>query len=199
MAVGSPHPEDQPGEAPPAPATYRTQADWVRAAVSRFERQLVAYAGHLLNDPERARDIVQDVFLRLCSQERSRVEPYLAEWLFRVCRNLVIDLQRKERRLTALSEEQVETEPVVGPGPGDRVEHDDTFAAVQRAMGALSRNQQECIRLKFQHGLSYKEISRVTNLTVTNVGVLIHNGLKALRGKLGAETAGRSMKISESE
>ncbi len=42
-------------------------------------------------------------------------------------------------------------------------------------------------RLKFQGGLSYKQISEVTSLTVTNVGFLIHTGLKTLRQRLSAE------------
>ena len=40
------------------------------------------------------------------------------------------------------------------------------------------------IRLKFQHGLSYKQIAEVTQLSVSNVGFLIHTGLKALRERL---------------
>ena len=48
-------------------------------------------------------------------------------------------------------------------------------------LARLPENQQEVIRLKFQQGLSYKEISSVTGLSVTNVGFLIHTGLKRLR------------------
>ena len=32
--------------------------------------------------------------------------------------------------------------------------------------------------------MSYKEISQVTNLSVSNVGFLIHAGIKKLRGML---------------
>jgi RNA polymerase sigma-70 factor (ECF subfamily) len=47
------------------------------------------------------------------------------------------------------------------------------------------------IRLKFQHGLSYKQIAQVTTLSVSNVGFLIHTGLKILRAKLAdSELAG---------
>ena len=56
------------------------------------------------------------------------------------------------------------------------------------------QNQQEVLRLKFQHGLSYREISGVTELTVSHVGVLIHNGLKALRARLGDQDAAGSAK-----
>jgi len=51
----------------------------------------------------------------------------------------------------------------------------------------LSVNQQEVLRLKFQHGLSYRQIAEVTRLTVTNVGFLIHAGLKKLRRQMGGE------------
>ena len=39
----------------------------------------------------------------------------------------------------------------------------------------LPDRQQEILRLKFQGGLSYKEIADVMDLTISHVGVLIHN------------------------
>jgi RNA polymerase sigma-70 factor (ECF subfamily) len=47
------------------------------------------------------------------------------------------------------------------------------------------------VRLKFQNGLSYEEISRVTNRTVNTVGVLIHIALKTLRDQMQAEPGRR--------
>ena len=61
--------------------------EWVRAAVGRFEGPLTLYATRLLRDVEAARDVVQETFLRLCTQDRAQVESHLAEWLFTVCRN----------------------------------------------------------------------------------------------------------------
>jgi len=40
--------------------------------------------------------------------------------------------------------------------------------------------------LKFQNGLSYREISRITNLSVSNVGVLIHTAIKTMRRQFQA-------------
>jgi RNA polymerase sigma-70 factor (ECF subfamily) len=180
-----------------APAEpFQDRGDWIRLAVRQYERQLVAYAAHLAGDSERARDIVQEAFVRLCSQERAKVEAHLGEWLFRVCRNLSIDVRRKERRMNLLSQEQTDVLGSPDGEPGDSVERDDSFAAVVRAMGLLPKNQQEVIRLKFQHGLSYKEISTVTNLSVTNVGFLIHTGLKALRERFGGVRPGDAASVS---
>ena len=44
--------------------------------------------------------------------------------------------------------------------------------------------QGDVIRLKIQEGRSYREISRITNLSETNVGYLIHVGLKTIRERL---------------
>ena len=51
----------------------------------------------------------------------------------------------------------------------------------------LPPNQQEVVRLKFQNGFSYKEISRITTLSVTNVGFLIHTAVARLRAEFAAQ------------
>ena len=51
----------------------------------------------------------------------------------------------------------------------------------------LPPNQQEVVRLKFQNGFSYKEIARITELSVTNVGFLIHTAVTNLRREFAAQ------------
>src|SRR3979409_1651602 len=75
------------------------------------------YAAGLLGAPEAARDVVQETFLRLCVQDRAEIESRLAEWLFTVCRNRALDVLRKERRMTRLSDEQVHRHASPDPGP----------------------------------------------------------------------------------
>ena len=64
---------------------------------------------------------------------------------------------------------------------------DDILATaddVLQAIRELPTNQQEVIRLKFQDGLSYVQISHITKLSVSNVGFLIHTGVRALRRRV---------------
>jgi len=51
-------------------------------------------------------------------------------------------------------------------------------------LAALPDNQQEVLRLRFQNSLTYKEIAEVTQKSVSNVGFLIHTGLKAIREQI---------------
>jgi RNA polymerase sigma factor (sigma-70 family) len=158
--------------------------EWLRSALDRYEGPLIRYANRITGDLDRARDVVQDTFIKLCAQDPKEVEDHLAEWLFTVCRNRALDVRRKEDRMTPLSDYQMESCHSQDPSPSKAMEQREETNRVLLLLEMLPDNQQEVIRLKFQNGLSYKEISRVTNLTVTNVGFLIHTGLKALRLKL---------------
>ena len=71
-----------------------------------------------------------------------------------------------------------------------RSEQQETSQHVLKLLERLPENQQEVVRLKFQAGLSYREISGVTQLSVSNVGYLLHTALATLRKQLTAEGAG---------
>jgi RNA polymerase sigma-70 factor (ECF subfamily) len=168
-----------------------TSADhqWIRSSVGRFEGPLVLYATRLLGDAERARDVVQDTFLKLCAQDRGDVEHRMAEWLFTVCRNRALDVLRKEGRMTRLNDEQVQLYASPEPGPTDALERREEAARVLDMLEQLPPSQREVIRLKFQNGFSYREISRISGHSVTNVGYLLHAGLKTIRLRLAAGQA----------
>lgn len=77
--------------------------------------------------------------------------------------------------------------------PSDSAELHERESKVVEALGGLSRNQQEVIRLKFQDAMSYREISEVTGLSVSNVGYLIHMGLRQMRQQLGVPRADQAL------
>jgi RNA polymerase sigma-70 factor (ECF subfamily) len=77
------------------------------------------------------------------------------------------------------------TAPDARPGAG--LERTETQTAVLGLIEHLPHNQQEVLRLKFQNGFSYKEISRITSLSVGNVGFLIHTAVTRLRKEMSAQ------------
>ena len=168
------------------PTTAPAAADeWLPALVRRFELPLLQYAGRIVRCPDRARDVVQDTFLRLL--ERGPGPAALADgnaaarWLFTVCRNRALDVCRKEHRMTYLDPDADREPPSPDPGPAETMARKETASALLRLVESLPPRQQEVVQLKFQNGLSYQEISEVTQLSVSNVGFLLHRALKALR------------------
>lgn len=169
-----------------ADAEQPTKLAWMRAVLDRYEARLTRYAVRILEDTDRARDVVQETFLRLCREDRAKVDGYLAEWLFTVCRNRALDVRRKESRMRPLSEAALESRASPEDSPSTRLESREASSAVLRVLATLPGNQQEVIRLRFQSGLSYREISGVLNLSVSNVGYLIHTAIRTIREKMRA-------------
>lgn len=161
---------------------------WLSRALERYEVPLLRYATSILRDADRARDVVQDTFLELCDQKPERVAGHLAEWLFTVCRNRALDLRRREGRVRSLGETDADSIESPAEDSSVALEHGERLGAVLRAIDALPQNQREVVRLKFQCDLSYLEISRVTGLSVSNVGFLIHTAIKRLRTRIAPET-----------
>ena len=88
--------------------------------------------------------------------------------------------------MNSLGDQTMVIDERAGVSPPEVAESRESSCAVLRLLSSLSENQQEVIRLRFQGGLSYREISAITDLSVSNVGFLIHTGIKTIREKLGA-------------
>ncbi|HVJ14200.1 MAG TPA: sigma-70 family RNA polymerase sigma factor [Polyangiaceae bacterium] len=160
------------------------EGDFVRAALARYREPLLRFAASMVG-PSQAADVVQDTFLALCKAERADVEAHLTPWLFRVCKNRALDLLRERKRVEALSEDEDVESPE--SGPSSSVERKQSMSRVQKIMEGLPKKQREALLLKFSAGLSYKEISEVMDLTITNVGVILHTAIKTVRERLERE------------
>ena len=154
--------------------------DWIQSVLARYEQPLIRYAAHITGDIERAREVVQDTFLKLCRRKSSENDENLAPWLYTVCRNGALDVRRKEKRMTGIDEARLQDIPTRPEFPA-ALEQKEQLTEVLDVLGTLPANQQEVLRLKFQGDLSYREISRIANLSVGNVGFLIYTGLKTIR------------------
>ncbi len=158
--------------------------DWIVQALLQHEGVLIRYARRLTGDVETAREVVQDVFLKLCHQSPAELDGKLPQWLFTVCRNKAFDIRRKQGRMKPLTEAQVENCEAVDGTPEAKTVQKESHAQVVDAVALLPSLQQEVIRLRFQEKMSYKQIGEVTGKSVSNVGYLIHTAINALRGHM---------------
>jgi len=159
-----------------------TKAKWIEAALVRYEQPLIRKAIRITGDFELARDVVQDTFLKLCKADRSQIEDHLAAWLFTVCRNRALDVQKKERRMGRLDDPPAI--PEYAANPAEKASVNETLALVQEALDSLTDEHREAFRLKFQDQLTYREISDVTGRSLGTVSRLITAALCAVRDRL---------------
>ena len=70
--------------------------------------------------------------------------------------------------------------------PAQQYQEGETIELVRSMVRELSERQQEILALRLQQGLSYQQIANVTGLSVSHVGVQLHDAIMRLRVKLKA-------------
>ena len=155
--------------------------DATQELLERFERPLLQFAARITGDRDRARDVVQETFMKYQRNGAPTEHADAATWLFTVCRNAALNVCRKDKRLLFLDEEILNRQESEQPLPTDELERKEAAGFLMRIIATLPPRQQEVIQLKFQNDLSYQQIAEITRTTANNVGVLIHTALRTLR------------------
>lgn len=174
-----------PVEADPVPT-------WEEVA-SRYGRKVYTIAYRLTGDPEEARDLAQDVFVRVY-RNLDKYEPGTFDgWLYRVTKNLFLDrVRRRQRyRMEPLPDEEWRQPPERSPGPEERAEAGALRGRIGDALAELPPTFRTAVVLCDIQGLSYEEIAEATGWPLGTVRSRIHRGRKALRRKLGRGSAGQ--------
>ena len=138
---------------------------------------LVRYLTGAVGHPETARDLAQDVFVRVVAAETlpSTAEARRA-WVFHIARNIAIDHHRRQKLRHV---EPITVEPVVG-GPGSA----DTKLIVNQALASLDDLARDVFLMREMAGLSYTEIADACKLTPDAVRSRIHRARLELRDYL---------------
>ena len=142
---------------------------------------LVRFLDRKVWDPERARDLAQETFVRALQADPMPDDP--RAWLFTVAGNLARDEARmaiRRREKLKLIRVDAEDSHLVA-GPDEELEVSERRVKVRQALEALSERDREALLL-CDAGLSYAEIAAVTGLSPGAVGTT----LSRARGKLAA-------------
>jgi RNA polymerase sigma factor (sigma-70 family) len=159
-----------------------------------LESPLLSYACRLAGELSVAEDIVQDAFMKLHAEFKEVREP--RKWLYRTVHNRALNHRRQARKIVPLHP-QSDTEGGQNSGeatdpqllPDEEISRWEGIGLVRLSLEALDKRSRELIRLKFNEGLSYKEISARTGLTAGHVGYLLHHALKSIADELAKKGA----------
>ena len=144
--------------------------------VRAFHRRLLHYAYTILRDWEECKDVVQEAFTRLY-QQCNTIRGNPQAWLFRVVRNLAIDQRRRGKRRGGSVDN-------ITPFPDRARSNPDLKLEIEEALATLSERDRSVVVLKVVEGMSYAEIAGALGLTPSNVGYILHHGLKKLASHL---------------
>jgi len=140
---------------------------------------LVRFLDRKVWDPERARDLAQEVFVRALQADPVPDDP--RAWLFTVAGNLAKDEARLAiRRREKLKLIRIDAEDSAAiAGPDEELETNERRARVRQALQALSDRDREALLL-CEAGLSYAEIAAATGLSHGAVGTTLSRARRKL-------------------
>ena len=145
------------------------------------------YARNRLGDVPWLDDVAQETLLTIHSARRTYdpARPF-APWFYAILSSRMIDVLRKERRVSAREiGADVVPEHVSGreaaPDASDPAEMD----RVRAALDALPGRQREIVSALTLQEQSVREVSQRLNMTESAVKVTAHRGYRALRRLLG--------------
>ncbi len=151
------------------------------------------YLTRLVGEAEAARDLTQEVFLRVARGPVPQVtEVERRAWVFRIARNLALNHLRDGRRRP----QTVELGEAAAPAT------QELAAAVQQALAALPPLERDVFLLRETAGLSYDEIAGACDLTADAVRMRLHRARAQLRTTLAAPVAAeraRGVRIAHRE
>lgn len=176
-----------PQEASDAELISRWRSGDERAAATLVERhaQAVARFAGSLGEREALDELVQDTFVRAFnSLDTFRADSSLRTWLFTICKRLVLDRKRSERR-HGVGVELVEGHAVVEYDALDGLVADETARRVTEAMQRLTPTQREVFTLRVTEGLPYGEIATIVGSTEGACRVHYHNAVRSIKEYLG--------------
>lgn len=163
--------------------------------------KLFGFIRKFVPSKEDAEDILQDVFYQFISNENIEFIDKVSGWLFKTAKNKIIDRWRKKKSISfsemndfsetvfgGFDDENIFSIenflPSIGFTPEELFLQDEFNGNFEKSLESLPKEQREVFVLNEIEGLSFKEISGLTGLSVNTLLSRKHYAVKNLKQKL---------------
>jgi RNA polymerase sigma-70 factor (ECF subfamily) len=159
--------------------------------VDRYKRPLFNHIRRRVNDPHRAEDLTQEVFLRLFRAARADTytgQARVVTWLFTIAGNAVTDHLRAEglRASVRLARDEAESQD-----PSDAAAAREGESRVRRLLLELPEAQRVVVELHVLDGLSFADVAELVGSPIPTVKSRLVYALRKLKPLLEAQADAR--------
>lgn len=148
--------------------------------VEEYSDRIYRFILKNLGNSDAAQDIVQDTFAKLWEKHDNVDFLKAKSYLFTAAYHTMIDMIRKEKRVTDMSE----VEPYLIED--NHSQYNDLKEILDEAVKKLPDMQRSALLLRDYEGHSYKEIEDITGLNESQVKVYIYRARKYLMTYIGS-------------
>jgi RNA polymerase sigma-70 factor (ECF subfamily) len=138
------------------------------ALVRRFQARVFALACHYMRNAEEARDVAQEIFVRIYERLGSfHGDQAFLPWVLRLSRNVCIDALRRQKTCPRATDDVTEETVQIAsaaPTPEAACAARSAGDLLHRAMDRMSDSDREILMLKEIQGLKVEEIASLLNI-----------------------------------
>lgn len=154
----------------------------------KYRNGLLKVGAALLNDRSGVEDVLHDVFVDFArSVGRFELRGSLKGYLAICVANRARDLNRMQRRRTAVDLDEIPPRPADATGPKQTAMRQELVARLDTAMAELPDEQREVVVLHVQSKLPFREIARLREISINTAMSRYRYGLDKLRSILNGE------------
>jgi RNA polymerase sigma-70 factor, ECF subfamily len=167
--------------------------------LTRHEKGVYRFAVRMLGDRTQAEEVTQESFLRVIqSVSRYKASASFRNYLYRIARNLCVDLLRRRPREIRPAgtghDEATEGIPDRNPGPENHVGAEQLRSAIRRALASLPQDQREAFLLKEVRDMKLQDVASITGANLNTVKSRLRYALIRLREHLSEQGIGEEMR-----
>lgn len=143
----------------------------IETLIRREQRHIYAVFSHLTDKREDIADLTQEVLYKMAKNITNLHEPeHFRQWLNRITSNTFYDYSKRRLKIPEGSENELyEIKDTTNCEPGEKCLFSEIENFVKKALLSLPKNLRLSIVLREYEGLSYEDISKITN---TNIGTV---------------------------
>ena len=151
--------------------------------------KLYGTALRILRDPDRARDVLQEAYMRIHDRagdfDTAIASPI--SWMVAIARNRALDELRRIKPTVDMPED---FDPPAETGhPLDGRERSEALQALMTCLAGLDAERRQLVMLAYYEGTSRDALSKRFNRPVATIKTLLHRGLAQLRMCLDGQAA----------
>jgi len=152
-----------------------------------YAKSLCGFVRQYTDSPEIAEELVQDLFFKIW-KDRAHWFPTVSvkSYLYAGARNLAINYLEHERVVKAWKQHALHDERPTQQAPDERLDQEQLRVIIQQAINALPERSRHAFQLSRQHGLTYREIAVVLDISVKTVETHMRRAFRFLRRQLAA-------------
>lgn len=155
---------------------------------TKYYSSLLLFVERHTGDRDLAKDIVQDIFLKLYEISENIPEDFnVKSWLYKVARNAAIDYLRHLKVVD--NNELLMAESMMYAGEVDEAINEELASKISQAINALPEQCRQIVYMNVMEGKKYTEIAERLNISINTVRTQISRGYRKLREQLSKDLA----------